>query len=393
MLTNGYRDFPIRVVHVVPQFNPGGQEQLLVVEFAKHTNRERFDLRFLGLGSRGDLAGDIEACGHPVTALDVRPGLHPTLVARLAWLFQRWNIDVVHTHYAKPLLYAAPAARLLRVPALIHTRHGPSDSASGRITTAFRLACRLADRVVCVSEHGTRRLAQEGMVRKALTTIWNGIDVDRFAYGGPRSRGPALLVGRLYPEQNVETLLRATKLAVQEDPSFRLEIAGDGPCLPALRRLSSELGLMDHVRFLGEIRDVPALMARASLLVQPSLSDDIPLTMLEAMARGLPVIATQIGGNPEIVVDGQTGLLVSARSETDFASAMLRLRNDPEGGRRMGEAGRNRVRQHFDSRQMVAAYEAIYLDLLGHRCWRGRGEKVRLEMTRAVVSDRLTQRV
>lgn len=392
MLTKGYRDFPIRVLHVVSQFNLGEQEQLLV-EFARHADRERFDLRFLALGSRSELADAIEACGHSVTALDVRPGLHLSLAARLAWLFHRWNVDVIHTHHSKPLLYAALAARLLSVPAFIHTRHGQGDSPSGRATAAFRLACRLADRVVCVSEHGARRLAQEGMVRKSLATIGNGIDVDRFAYGGPRSRGPALLIGRLHPEQNVETVLRATKVAVQEDPSFRLEIAGDGPCLPVLRRLSSELGLMDHVRFLGEVHDIPSLMARASLLVHSSLSEDIPLTLLEAMARGLPVVATQVGANPEVVADGQTGLLVPARSETDFARAMLRLRNDPEVGRRMGEAGRNRVRQHFDSRQMVAAYEAIYLDLLGHPSQNDRGEKLRVEITRAVVSDRFTQKV
>jgi glycosyltransferase involved in cell wall biosynthesis len=201
------------------------------------------------------------------------------------------------------------------------------------------------------------------------------------------------MVGRLTPVKDVETLVRATKLAVQVDPTFRLEVAGDGPCLPALKRLTSELGLLDHIRFLGEVRDVPALLARASVFVLSSLSEGISLALLEAMARGLPVVATRVGGNPEVVVEGETGLLVPARSEVELAWAMQRLRNDPEGSRRMGEAGRKRVLQHFDVRQMVAAYEALYLDILGRRSDDLRGNKIRVEWSRAVISDRIAQSV
>lgn len=392
MLTNGFRAFPIRVVHVVPQLNMGGLEKLLV-EFARHADWERFDLHFLCLDSRGELADDIEQCGASVTALNVKPGLRPSLIGRLGWHFHRAKVDVVHTHNTKPLLYAAPAARLMRVPALIHTRHGQSYQASGRVTTGFRLACHLAHRVVCVSEDSARLSAREGIQRKSLGTIWNGIDVDRFDYLGPRAKGPALMVGRLTAVKDVETLVRATKLAVQVDPTFRLEIAGDGPCLPALKRLTSELGLMDHIRFLGEVRDIPALLARASLFVLSSLSEGVSLALLEAMARGLPVVATRVGGNPEVVVEGETGLLVPARSEVELAWAMMRLRNDPEGSRRMGAAGRQRVQQHFDVRQMVAAYEALYLDILGRPSDRSYSDKPRVEMSRAVVSDRFTQKV
>jgi glycosyltransferase involved in cell wall biosynthesis len=352
----------LRVAHVALGLNMGGMEKLLV-EFARYANRERFELHFVSLGTRGGLAADIEACGWPVAALNEPPGLRTSLLFRLARLFRRWDVDVVHTHNTKPLLYGGPAARLARVAGLIHTRHGQRYQSSGRVTALFRLAARLANRIVCVSQDAARLSAREGGTRKKLCTIWNGIDVSRFAYAGPKADGPVVMVGRLSPEKDVETLIRAAAFAVRKEPSFRLELAGDGDCLPALRRLTCELGLVGHVRFLGEVRDIPGLLGRASLFALPSLTEGISLTLLEAMARGLPVVATRVGGNPEVVVDGETGFLVPARAPSELADAMLRLQRGLEEGRRMGLAGRHRVEQHFDVRRMVSGYEELYLEL------------------------------
>lgn len=193
-----------------------------------------------------------------------------------------------------------------------------------------------------------------------MTTIWNGIDTSRFAYTGPDPAGPAVVVARLAPEKDVETLLRATALAVRRYPDFRLEVAGDGPCRAALERFTAELGLVGWVRFLGPVRDVPALLARARLFVLPSLTEGVSLTLLEAMARGLPVAATRVGGNVEVVADGETGLLVPAGDPPALPAALLRLWGDPEEGARLGRAARRRVEDHFDVRAMVAAYEAPY---------------------------------
>jgi sugar transferase (PEP-CTERM/EpsH1 system associated) len=353
----------VRVVHVVLQLQTGGMEKLLV-EFARHADRARFDLRFLALGPGGRLADDIAACGWPVTALDVAPGLRPGLAFRLAWMFRGWRPDVVHTHNTKPLLYAGPAARLARVPVLVHTRHGQRFGAERRQTVLFRLVSRLADRVVCVSHDSARLSVQEGLAPNKVCAIWNGIDVNLFGYTGPADAGPAVMVGRLSPEKDVDNLLRATALVVRQEPDFRLEIAGDGPCMPALRRTATELGLDQNVRFLGEVRDVPALLARASFFVLPSLTEGISLTLLEAMARGLPIVATRVGGNPEVMADGETGLLVPSADPAALAEGMRRLRHDPDLRRRMGRAGRQRVETLFDVRRMVAEYEACYRQLL-----------------------------
>jgi glycosyltransferase involved in cell wall biosynthesis len=197
--------------------------------------------------------------------------------------------------------------------------------------------------------------------------IRNGIDTERFNHTGPHAGGPAMLVGRLSPEKDVSNLLRATALAVCELPAFRLEIAGDGACLPALRAEAESLGLKERVSFLGEVRDVASLLRRASLYVLPSLTEGISLTLLEAMAVGLPVVATHVGGNSEVVADGETGLMVPAQDPAALARAMVRILRDPVQGEVLGRAGRERVEKRFDVRRMVAEYEALYAALLESR--------------------------
>jgi glycosyltransferase involved in cell wall biosynthesis len=279
-------------------------------------------------------------------------------------------VDVGHTHDDRPLIYGTFAARLARVPFNIHTRHGQSPGNSRRRTTLLNLAARLTDRFVCVSEDSARLAVEQGVSVGKVSALWNGIDVNRFNYAGPRPEGPVVTVARLSPEKDIETLLRAAAVAVRIEPRFRLEVAGDGICLPALRQLADELNLCEHVRFLGSVRDVPALLARASLFVLPSVTEGISLTLLEAMARGLPVVCTRVGGNPEVVAEGETGLLVPARNPQALAEAILQVRRDGETGRRMGLAGRQRVEEHFDIRRMVASYEALYVAKRGPRSMR-----------------------
>jgi glycosyltransferase involved in cell wall biosynthesis len=348
------------VVHVTLGLGVGGQEKLLV-EFARHADRARFDLRVVSLGGRGTLAPELEACGVPVEALAEPDGLRPGIVLRLAGLFRRWRADVVHTHDNRPLVYGAPAARLARVPQVIHTKHYGRIAHIGRRQALLEAAAaRLSDRFICVSRDSATAAIAQGVPARKVGAIWNGIDLARFAYVGPCPGGPAVLVARLSPEKDIATLLRAAALVARAEPGFRLEIAGNGPCLLELQQLAGELGLGERVRFLGEVRDVPGLLARASLFVLSSLTEGISLTLLEAMARGLPVVATRVGGNPEVVADGETGLLVPPGKLEILAEAVLQLWRDPGRGRKLGLAGRRRVEANFAVRGMVSRYEALY---------------------------------
>jgi glycosyltransferase involved in cell wall biosynthesis len=356
----------LRIAHVVLQLDTGGMEKLLT-EFARHANRDRFELGFISLTTRGTQAGDIEACGWPVQALGVPAGLKPGLVFRLARLFRDWKADVVHTHNNAPLLYAAPAARLVGAR-VVHTRHGQSFRAGRREKVGFRLACMLAHRVVCVSGDSARLSARDGVAWRRLRRVWNGIDLTRFDFRGPAEGGPAVMVARLSPEKGTEHLIRAVALVVRQRPDFRLEIAGNGRCLPELQALASKCGVSQQVRFLGEVRDVPAVLARASMFVLPSLSEGVSLTLLEAMARGLPVITTAVGGSPEVVEDGRTGFLVPPASPEALAEKILLLLSRPELGQALGLAGRRRVEEHFDVAGMMRQYERLYDEILPRAC-------------------------
>ena len=354
----------VRVAHVALQLETGGMERLLV-EFARCADRRRFDLRFIALGSRGRVAAEIESAGCPVRALDAGPGVRMTLPFRLASLFKRERVDLVHTHNTRPLLYAAPAARLSGAAGLIHTRHGQRRGATPRQTRLFRIVGRSADRIVCVSADSQRLCHREGTGSRSTTVIWNGIDRTRFGLTGPCIGGPALFVGRLAPEKDVATLLRAVARIIEREPAFRLRIAGDGPCRAALAQLADDLHIRPQVEFLGEVADIPGLLSRSSLFVMPSLSEGLPLTVLEAMSRGLPVVATSVGGIPEAAAEG--GILIKPGEPASLAAAMLRVWCDGELSRRMGLAGHRRVEQHFDARTMVARYESLYEDVLNGR--------------------------
>jgi sugar transferase (PEP-CTERM/EpsH1 system associated) len=349
------------VVHAVGQFDMGGMEKLLV-EFARHADRERFELHFVSIGPRGVVADELEALGCSVSSLDRGDGLHPGLMVRLARLFRRLNADVVHTHNTRPLMYAGPAACLAGVERLIHTRHGQRYGASRLETALFRIASLTVNRFVCVSRDSAIITRGEGISPRRIRTLWNGIDLTRFRPAIPEGSGPIVAVGRLSPEKDFMTLVRAAAIAVRRDPSFRLDIAGDGVSMPEIKSFISESGLDGAMRLLGQIRDIPSLLSSASAFTLASLTEGVSLTILEAMAAGLPVVATRVGGNPEVVVHEQTGLLVPPSEPEALAAALLKLWHDPAERRVMGVAGRARVEAHFDVRKMVAEYEELYLE-------------------------------
>jgi glycosyltransferase involved in cell wall biosynthesis len=360
MQRNGSKLRRHRITHITLGLDTGGQEKLLL-EFARHADRRRFELYFLSLTTRGRLAAEIEQQGWPVVALEEPPGFRPSIAMRIAVWLRRWRVDVVHTHDSRPLIYGAPAARMVGAGRIVHMRHfARLPSISRRQTWLAKLAARCVDDYVCVSQESARAAAQEGVPADRVRTVWNGVDLERFGCSGPDPKGGAAVVARLSPEKDIGTLVRAVALAVRECPDFHLEIAGSGPCLTELRQLVRELDVEAHVAFLGEVRDIAALLAKARFFVLSSLTEGISLTLLEAMACGLPVVATRVGGNPEVVLEGVTGLLVPPSDPAALARAMIALHRDLVRSQKLGIAGRDRVERHFAVRRMVTAYETTY---------------------------------
>ena len=350
----------LRVAHLTQGLEIGGQERLLV-EMARHRDTTRFDWTVIVLGPRGSLADAIESAGVRVITLDTPTGFRVGLWRQLARLFRQERVDVVHSHDDRPLIYGMPAAWWAGVPKRIHTHHhGRLAQFSRRQLFLMRQAARFAEHFVCVSRDSARYMIEQGIPAARVQTIWNGIDLTRFAYQGPSDDGPIVTVARLSPEKVIANLLHAAERVVKTFPHLRFEIAGDGPCRAELEQLARDLGLSEHVHFHGEVRDIPALLSRARLFVLPSLSEGISLTLLEAMARGLPVVTTNVGGNPEVVEDGTTGFLVPAANPEVLARAIELLAVDPARGRQMGRAGRQRVENNFNIRTMMAQVEGLY---------------------------------
>ncbi len=361
----------VRVAHLVLSLQVGGLEKV-VLDLARHADRATFDTCVLCLRASGPAPPRFERSGVSVHSLglsELRRG--HTLFRLIRWLL-RVRPDVLHTHNPTPHLYGALAACAAGVPVLVHTKHGRNYPESLRAVAWNRLASCLSDRIVAVSEDAAavaRRV--EHVAGRKITVIRNGIDLAEFPPPGSRTwgRGPAIHIARLIDlAKDQTTLLRAARLVAEREPGFQLLIVGDGPDRERLTALAEELRLGGHVQFLGFRGDVSALLGTADLFVLSSVTEGISLTLLEAMAAGLPIVATDVGGNREVVVPDQTGLLVPARSPEALAEAMLRVLRDPDRARRMGAAGRQRVEDEFSLGRMVTEYGQLYLSLLSKRC-------------------------
>ncbi|MDB5385247.1 MAG: glycosyl transferase group 1 [Planctomycetaceae bacterium] len=353
-----------RVCHVSLGLCTGGMERLLV-EFARCDDREHYELHFIALHNTGQPAEDIRSLGCTVHLLPDLRGKPWAQWLALVRCFKKLKPDVVHTHNAYPHFYGTLAARWCRIPAVLNTRHGRRIGTTWRARTWFWIAGMLADRVVAVSDDAAKLCLKDvSLPQRKVARIWNGIDLSRFAFRGPASDPIAISVARLSPEKDFPTLIRAVALAAEVVPELRLQIVGDGPEWSRLEQLILELGQSSRIQLLGERQDIPELLATAGFFATATLTEGISLTLLEAMASGLPVLATNVGGNPEIVEEDRTGYLVSEGNPEILAAALIRMVHGSGLWPELGRQGRKRVEQHFSNQNMVGSYEKLYTDLL-----------------------------
>lgn len=353
---------PLCVVHLVTSLAIGGLEKV-VLDLVRHRTRDRFGARVICLDRSGVLQQGFAELGVPVESIGTG-GSVPARILRLAGRLRRIRPHVLHTHNPQAHLHGTLAAKLAGVPVVVHTRHGRQYIARQPLAAVSRLASRWTNEFVAVSEDAADLAREtEGVPAGRLRVIRNGIDLERFeCKAGCAAERPsrAISVGRLDPIKDHATLLRAVRLVVDEVPAFQLDLVGDGPCRAELESLRAQLGLGPHVRLLGYREDVSSLLAAAGLFVLSSTSEGLSLALLESMAAGLPAVATDVGGNREVVVPGETGLLVPARSPDALAGAMRRVLTSGSDAVRMGLAARRRIESHFNVRRVVEHYERMY---------------------------------
>lgn len=363
----------LRVLEVLATLKRAGAEQM-AVSLASRLDRTRFDCTVVALYDpfEGGLEPVLHEHGIPARNLGKRRGFDPRIYPRLARLLREWRPNVIHTHsYIQR--YVFPASIGCNARAIVHTVHNLAEKEVepfGRLV--HRIAYRGGVRAVAVSEEVARSFhAVYGF--PPCATIPNGIDTSAYRRPEVRDRWRAahgftpedtLIVSaaRLEPQKNPLALIDAFARVARE--RTHLLIAGDGSLRRACEEATSRRGLEDWIHLLGIRDDVPDLLAAADLFALASDWEGHPLSVMEAMAAGLPVVATGVGGVPELVRDGESGLLVPANDPQALASALKRLIDAPGERRAMGEAAALQA-ERFSVDAMVAAYAALFEKLAG----------------------------
>jgi glycosyltransferase involved in cell wall biosynthesis/protein-tyrosine-phosphatase len=332
----------------------------------------------------GPLAAELRRLGVPVMIVDERQTSAIGILRRLTRFFKEQQIDLVHTHRYKDSVLGALAAKMAGVPNVVRTVHGLREPMSGWNTLKFRLYEALeravllcfADLVIAVSRGMADTLRRSGYRPTSVTQIHNGINLEAIAAHRSRDEvlrqlgiDPAAFVigtaGRLSPVKGHAGLLRAVRQIRQARPGTICVLVGGGPLEEELRAEAARLGIAEACRFTGAREDVHDLVGAMDVFVLPSLSEGIPMALLEAMALGRPVVASAVGGVPEVIQDGVNGLLVPAGDDRLLAAACVRLSRDRTYAQTLAARARRFVEERFcherSGRALLAAYRSVAL--------------------------------
>ena len=371
-------DSPL-VVHVIHRLAVGGLENG-VVNLINHLPPERFRHAIVCLTNATDFAGRIARAGVPIVELHKEPGNSIVMQRRFHDIFRRMRPTVVHTRNLGAL-EAQLAAAVARVPVRIHGEHGwdvnDPDGTSRRYALIRRLSSPLVHRYVALSGHIEAYLrSRVGIEASRIERICNGVDCERFkpsiasrpSFPHAPFRDPGLVligtVGRLEAVKDQLTLAHAFVTLLRRQPDarhwLRLAIVGAGSLQPAIEQVLASNDAQSLAWLPGQRGDVAALLPAFDVFVLPSRAEGISNTILEAMACGLPVVATSVGGNSELVRPDDTGLLVRPGDSEGLADAILRLARDDSQSKRMSAAARARVLAEFSLQEMVRRYASLY---------------------------------
>jgi len=365
-----------RVLQVVLSLNPGGTERL-VVELARRL-QDRAPAMVCCLDNAGAWARELEPQGIEVVALERGSGFRPMLGRRVADLARRHDATVIHAHHYSPFVYSCLSRVWRPGSRVVFTEHGRlSDTPpSAKRRLANRILARFPSRVFAVSEDLKRHLEGEGFAPDALEVIYNGIEVGpvpdaalraevRQTLGADAGTFVVGTIARLDPVKDLGTLIDAAATLRGVLP-IAVVIVGDGPERRSLEAAAKRLGIERDVRFLGHREDARRWLAGCDAYVNCSISEGVSLTILEAMAAALPIVATRVGGTPE-VVDAASGRLIPSRDARALSEALLQLARNPGVRAALGRSARQRLETRFTLERMVREYADVYTSVTANR--------------------------
>lgn len=373
-----------RILKVVPTLMCGGTENQFMT-LGRLLDRSRFDLEFACLRRWGPFVKELADLQIPLEEYQIatfRSVQALAQQARLARHIARRNISIVHAYNFYGNVFAIPPARLV-APVVIASIRDRAPYLTPMQKRVQRYACQFADCILVNADAVRDWLIGEGYDASNIVVIRNGVDMSRFdgppaaarlrsELGLPAEAQLVTVVSRLTRLKGIENFLEATAALKPRYPDARFLIVGetapsDRPYLTELTTLAERMGVADRVIFTGLRSDVPAVLGCADVAVMPSLNEALSNVLLESMAAGAPVVATRVGGTPEALHDGETGLLVEPGDSGAIAAAVARLLDDRALATRLGRAARGLIETRFSVEQMVRATENLYMDLLARK--------------------------
>jgi glycosyltransferase involved in cell wall biosynthesis len=366
----------LNVVQMTDVTGRGGAEKVLV-DLALRLDRARFNVTVVATRSTGNYQPLLDAAGVRTLLVPRASRWESHKMLGLVRFMRREPVHILHTHLFGANSWGRALGRLAGVPVIVAHEHWSSKA--GREVWVDRLLYRLTDRILVPSQASKQLVMQmEGIPTRYLDVTYNGVDISQFKPGTEAATvrqelglGPEDFVigtvGRLSADKGgQDDLLWASNELRQSHPNARLLIIGDGPLRPDLEKYATELGMLDSgaAIFTGTRNDIARLLGAMDVFVLPSHKEALPVAVLEAMAMCLPVVATRVGGVPEVVRDGSTGLLVEPADRPSLRDALARLLSDRELAYRLGTSGQARVHAHFTVDKMVEHVEELYERLM-----------------------------
>lgn len=348
----------------------------MLVNMISRLDSYRFKTSVCCFDRLGPLADEVEGVTAEVALLQREKGFDWRYPWTLSKHLKNRSIDVLHLHNPTAFFYGALAGKLAHIPCIVYTEHGRDFSMGWKVKLIHRWIARMVNKIVVVAEHGRRVLCDdEGVDREKVELIYNGIDGRRFDKRNYAGKAKQLrdalglscdtkvvgVVGRLAKIKNHAVLLRAMAQVIKEQDDIVLLLAGDGPLRAEIESMISEYELNGFVRILGTRTDIPELLSIMDLFVLPSFSEGLSLTLIEACAAGIPIIATRVGGNEEVVVHEFNGLTVPSDDPVAMENSICQVLGNTSMARQMGANARKRYEGTFTIESMVKKYEQLYL--------------------------------
>ena len=366
----------MRILFLSTSMGMGGADKQILSAALEMRARGR-EVRIVSLTPLGPMGLESAKLGIPTDSLEMRRGIpDPRGLARLVRLVRAWRPDVVHSHMVHANLMARGLRLFAPVPVLVSTIHNIYEGGRLRMA-AYRFTNGMVDHMTIISEAAADRFVKDRIVpRELLRVVPNGVDPELFRAVSPAARdtlraslGVAsgfvwLAIGRFEVAKDYPNMLRAFARVRAAAPDAVLLLVGKGSLRDETEAVVRELGLGDRVRFLGVRSDIAELVSAADGYVMSSAWEGMPMVLLEAAAGGLPIVSTRVGGNHEVVRDGETGYLAPPRDPEALAGAMRRLMAlDPAERRAMGERGRDHVRSQYGLHRVVERWEELYREV------------------------------